>query len=494
MNQKLQAVAEEEERSTPQRAPSPTSRTAASQRTPAPGLDALIQVSNLARDPPSTSPAAITSVGPAAHTSPLSVTHSIEQLSPARPRSDRTQEDQRNQPEFAPSARSPETEGYFGPSSTFNFVAKVLPEGSSHSGDVQDYNSQRRDPATIEEPTFAYEQSILGTVDDQRTNAHDLPDQSLADSLVDAYFNCVHRLYPFVHESTFRNQYERLWRPSAAPPIAKFKPEWLAILNMAFANGCEFCDTIDREQVLPMASVFVSRARALLSPRLFLPGCLERVQAMLLMCHYLQGTLELCECWNLVGVMVRTAISIGLHLPVTDEQCRDAVQKEMVKRVWCGCYIIDRTLSMKFGRPPSIQVLNVHDIPLPLEVDDMYITPETLVPRQPVGRPSLTRFFLQTVKLTEIVDQVLKELYNPSLRTNSTLELDPAIRAANQNRVLGATASVDARLLSWWSAVPKNLREEPELSDGVDFQRQRNVIYIRYFYSQTLLGTENSEC
>ncbi|RFU28114.1 hypothetical protein B7463_g8226, partial [Scytalidium lignicola] len=451
MNKKLQAVTEEEEKNAQQPAVhSPTFHAVVVPHTPAAGLDALIRASNLSDATPV--PTSTVPVPPAAHLSPLSVAHTIEYgSSPSQSQNDAVPGPQRDNSDFPPVARSPETEGYFGPSSTFNFVSKVLPEGSHHTSDVQrDYNNKRMGPVWAgQESPFPYAQIILGQGNDERTTSHELPERSMADSLLDAYFNCVHRLYPFVHESTFRNEYERLWQPST-PQVAKLNPEWLAMLNMTFAYGCEFCDSIDREQVLPMASVFVSR-----------------------------GTLELCECWNLVGVMIRTAVSIGLHLPVTNEQSRDAVQREMVKRVWCGCYVIDRTLSMKFGRPPSIQMLNVHEMPLPLEVDDMYITRETLVPRQPAGRPSLTRFFIQTIKLTEIIDYIIKELYNSHApKPNACQELDPVMRAANQYRVLGTTPSLDARLLSWWNLGPKHLREEPEIPDGIDFQRQRNVIYI----------------
>jgi hypothetical protein len=432
--------------------------------------------------PPATVIVASVATATESQVSPLLVPHTSDR-DPSQPEDgkDTAEAVQVEASRFQSEPHSPDPAGYFGPSSTFNFVAKVLPGGSQHSNDIQDeYSHRPTSNNATQETSFLSTHIIPRLANDERGRDRDLPERDLADRLLDAYFNCVHPLYPFVHESTFRDQYERLWQP-ASPD---FHPEWLAILNMAFANGCEFCESIDREQVLPMASVFVSRARTLLAPRLFQPGNLDRVQALLLLCHYLQGTLDLCECWNLVGVMVRTAVSIGLHLPVTDDHSSGAVQKEMSKRVWRGCYIIDRTLSMKFGRPPSIQILNIHDTPPPLEVDDRYITPGTLAPRQPTGRPSLTGFFIQTIKLTEVIDCVLKELYSgPALRLSLGQELDFVTLSENQHRVMGFTASLDARLLSWWNLVPKNLREEPAIPDGIDFQRQRNVIYIRYLYS-----------
>jgi hypothetical protein len=430
---------------------------------------------------------------PTAQASPLLVSHTIDRdPSESKPRNDTAQVVQVESAKFQHRSHSPEPAGYFGPSSTFDFVAKVLPGGSQHSNDIQEeYNRQSASNSTAQESLFPSTPIIPTSSNDEGGQGRGLPERDLADRLLDAYFNCVHPLYPFVHESTFRDQYDRLWQPDSPD----FQPEWLAILNMAFANGCEFCESINREQVLPMASVFVSRARTLLAPRLFQPGNLARVQALLLLCHYLQGTLDLCECWNLVGVMVRTAVSIGLHLSVTDDNRSNAVQKEMAKRVWCGCYIIDRTLSMKFGRPLSIQILNIHDTPLPLEVDDRYITPGTLAPRQPTGRPSLTGFFIQTIKLTGVIDCVLKELYSgPALRLSLSQELDFVALSENQHRVMGYTASLDARLLSWWNLVPKHLREEPAIPDSIDYQRQRNVIYIRYVYYHVLLPGICSRC
>lgn len=118
----------------------------------------------------------------------------------------------------------------------------------------------------------------------------------------------MHPLYPFVHEGSFRAEYESMWSSHDA-----LRPSWYTVLNQIFALGCEFCRAIQEEEAIVTANTFVSCSRNIIFSHIFKCASLELVQALLLMCHYLQGTLELNECWNLVGLMIRTAIGMGLH-------------------------------------------------------------------------------------------------------------------------------------------------------------------------------------
>jgi hypothetical protein len=307
---------------------------------------------------------------------------------------------------------------------------------------------------------------------------YELPQKQLADGLVDAYFARVHRLYPFVHEPSFRLEYERMWTLDPRM-LADSRPLWFGLLNLVFAHGCEFCDSVQGKESVSMASRFVNNARRIVFARVFTQGSLELVQALLLMCHYLQSTLELDECWSLVGLMIRTSIGLGLHFNSSpSSENLTSVQWEMRKRIWWGCYVIDRTLSMKFGRAPSIQGANTSDIDAPLDVDDQYISQDSVVPRQPEGRPSLTAFFTQTIKLANVVEQVLLDLYQPSQNEKMG---DKSLRQAtiHSSYIIGHSVLLDGELLSWWHAVPPHLKHEPEVPDGPDFKLQRNVLSIR---------------
>ena len=292
-------------------------------------------------------------------------------------------------------------------------------------------------------------------------------------------------LYPFVHEGSFRARYEALWvdytRDQAQPAV------WLAVVNLVFAYGYEFCAE-QQENFATLASPFVDRAKSIVLSHMFTSTNLHLVQALLLLCHYLQGTLQLNECWNLVGLMIRSAVSIGLHLNPAKDKSFSTVEKEERKRAWWGCFVLDRTLSMKFGRPPSILFDNAKDVDLPLDVDDQYIREASIAPRQPWGRPPRLSFFIQTIKLSEVIDNILSRMYDTTrksqMESNQNLwwSCSPDESTRLSNAVL-----LDGQLQAWWDAMPAHLKTEPDLLDGREFQRQRLVIRIRFLQMRLLL-------
>ncbi|KAJ4191891.1 hypothetical protein NW767_010798 [Fusarium falciforme] len=368
-------------------------------------------------------------------------------------------------------------DGYFGDSSSFRFVSKIRPGP----------HTERSEPTpTIEtvltQDAFESPNSLVQVGPRQRDG---FPPQDVADRLVDAHFERVHVFYPFMHEGTFRARYEGLW---AENPKDQAEPAvWLAVVNLVFAFGYEFVAE-QQDNFATLAAPFVNRAKDIIVSHMLTSTNLHLVQALLLLCHYLQGTLQLNECWNLVGLMIRSAVSIGLHLNPTKDGSFSMVAKEERKRAWWGCVVLDRTLSMKFGRPPSIIFDDARDVDLPLDVDDQYITEASIAPRQPWGLPPRLSFFIHTIKLSEIIASVLSRMYgtrrNPQVETNRNLRwsLCPEDSAKLGNAVL-----LDGHLQAWWDAMPLHLKAEPDLLDGRDFQRQRLVIRMRYLQLRLLL-------
>ncbi|KAH7372169.1 fungal-specific transcription factor domain-containing protein [Cadophora sp. MPI-SDFR-AT-0126] len=315
-------------------------------------------------------------------------------------------------------------------------------------------------------------------------SAYGLPERQLADSLIDRYFNRAHPLYPFVHEATFRAEYENAWANSSDSPL---RPSWYALLNIILALGCEFNDEIPVGEVTNTVSRFVANSRCIILTHIYKKGNLEFVQALLILCHYLQGTLRLNECWNLVGLMIRTAFSIGLQLNPIDLPL-PTVDKEMRKRVWWGCFIIDRTVSMKFGRPPSIQEKDAEAVPLPLVVDDQYINNQTTNSRQPTGRPSITAFFVHTIKLSKIIESALRILYTNKWKFPQPTESEKRVPLVpEESNILGNVILLDGQLQSWWRERPIHLSQEPIIAEGEIFQRQQNVLRVRYMQIRILI-------
>ncbi|KAK5220849.1 hypothetical protein LTR47_011108 [Exophiala xenobiotica] len=378
-------------------------------------------------------------------------------------------------------------DGFFGESSTYNFVSRVRsssPEGGN--GNAPSKSKRRRISASHDSNATGL-LSVLTPL--AAETAQELPPRPASDDLIDAYFNRVHRLYPFIHESTFRSEYEQMW---IHPPVSTRRPTWLALLNMVYSFGWEFGENWNTRNNCS-AYTFAARAQNLLYPHMLPEASLEIVQTLLLLCHFLQGTLEVNTCWSLVGLMTHSAISIGLHLNPTT-MALTSVEKEVRKRVWWGCIMLDRTLGMKFGRPPFMRTTDGLVVDHPAEVDDQYITNDGISPRQPIGRPSLTAFFVHTLKLAPIIERILQELYHSGASRPFQKNGNSGLPASATNaQILGTTVAIDGRLSEWWRTGPSHLTREaqPGDYDSPELHRQRLVLSIRYHHVRLLVHRQS---
>jgi hypothetical protein len=54
---------------------------------------------------------------------------------------------------------------------------------------------------------------------------------------------------------------------------------------------------------------------------------------------FLQSTNRPNRCWNVVGMAIRIAQGLGLHVESTGG---DLVERETRRRIWWGCVLMDR--------------------------------------------------------------------------------------------------------------------------------------------------------
>ena len=180
---------------------------------------------------------------------------------------------------------------------------------------------------------------------------YSLPSRSVADRMVDAYFEYRHPLNPYLHQWCFRQRYSRLWLSGAdggeEPTQDNFA--WIALVNMVFAFGSEYTQPSTSARQITARARFFNRAKTVVFSSLLKTGSVELVQALLLMGQYLHGSLELNSCWTIIGLANRVAQGLGLNLDPAIFTS-DTIEKEVRKRVWWGTFVIDRIVSLKVGR------------------------------------------------------------------------------------------------------------------------------------------------
>jgi hypothetical protein len=108
-------------------------------------------------------------------------------------------------------------------------------------------------------PTF--EGSVLGPGTDDEFW---LPHRFVVDRLGEAYFNFRHPLKTYLHESSIRQRFERLWlsESSGGEAASENNLAWLGLVNLVFAFGSDHAKipgriSVDRARFFKMAKTLV---------------------------------------------------------------------------------------------------------------------------------------------------------------------------------------------------------------------------------------------
>ncbi|KAI1736583.1 fungal-specific transcription factor domain-containing protein [Xylaria scruposa] len=207
-----------------------------------------------------------------------------------------------------------------------------------------------------------------------------LPPRQLCDELIEAYFKWVHPIY----------------RDPKNPPSL------LLLQALMDANG----------STTPAALTFYKRAKALYDAN-YEDDRVTIVQSLLLMGWYWEGPEDVTKnvfYWSRVAIIV--AQGSGMHRSVEGSQLSD-VDKRLWKRIWWSLFTRDRSVAVALGRPCNI---NLEDCDVEMLTEDDFIEDE---PDNAIGfapDPVHVHFFLQYVKLCEIMGLVLSQQYSVASR------------------------------------------------------------------------------
>ncbi|KAJ5626402.1 hypothetical protein N7510_002711 [Penicillium lagena] len=277
-----------------------------------------------------------------------------------------------------------------------------------------------------------------------------LPHRHVAKQLLEAYFTNVHPIWPFLIEEDTLAQFDNMY--TSDTPI---KPVAMAMMNLIFALGCQFCRNItpggDLVSAMGSGTSFYRCARAFIVAHTYNTCSISMLQTLLLMAQYQQGTMRGKQCWLTIGHATRIAQCLNLHLDSRD--CSQApLDRELGRRLWWGCFSLDRVASMIYGRQPTLLHPRFSNPPLPRLVDDIYIRDSKT---QPDRIPSVNAFIHYTVRLYLVMDKITEEL-QPFRRQSDT-----SVEPETQRNVLQSLIDLveaDEHLVSWHASLPDYFR------------------------------------
>ncbi|KAF2168144.1 hypothetical protein M409DRAFT_21589 [Zasmidium cellare ATCC 36951] len=289
-----------------------------------------------------------------------------------------------------------------------------------------------------------------------------LPQRYIASALLERYFSIILPTWPFLVEKRIRQQFQDTWLSDE--PL---NPMWLAQLNLIFAIACELYDTSDDAplpNVYDVGQKFYLRANGFVIANSHRLCSVPMVQVLLLAAQYQQGTLRTNEHWMAIGIATRMSQGLGLDRIAEGDDRQSSslstLDKEICKRLWWACFSFDRLSSMVYGRPFGIAHMPrpTRNRELLSSTDDRFLKEDKA---QPSDVSSVNAFFVNTVKLYRIMDEIFAVLpprsqLAPSPLT-SRVPYSQSYDAHYTITQLNAIFELDALLLEWHRNLPPHL-------------------------------------
>ena len=267
----------------------------------------------------------------------------------------------------------------------------------------------------------------------------------------------------------------------------------VSLIYLVLALGCQYSKE-PASNATKNADEFFTRARTACSYDLIDSGdqSLQQIQVRLLMAQYLKSTGSTHKAWGVMGGAIRICQRLGLHLPTTPTASAfpNPVDRELIKRVWHGCLMVERMLCMNLGRPPMVPTSCNNAVPLPLDLDEQDyqsdILPEAHYERESIfaasgGEATMISFFILSVDLYEIVQDILLSFYADETASDRISGYECYFVGP------GSIFEIDNKLAKWCSRIPSKLQLDygatpASTQDEVEktFRRQAVVLWLRY--------------
>ncbi|KAF1832239.1 hypothetical protein BDW02DRAFT_600108 [Decorospora gaudefroyi] len=189
-------------------------------------------------------------------------------------------------------------------------------------------------------------------------NVFELPPEHTARLLFQCYSRTVQSSFPIL-PATLENQLHQYYNLVCNGQSIHCPQKWFALVNLVFAIGAKFSHLVQADWRADELDhvIYLSRAFQLLSMNdtvvvLSTPD-LSTTQATGLFAFYYMVVGHVNRAWVMVGLAIRAAFSLGLHVQEPDDSIPPARQQNMV-RTWWSLHALESLLSSITGRPSII--------------------------------------------------------------------------------------------------------------------------------------------
>ncbi|KAJ5344638.1 hypothetical protein N7452_002642 [Penicillium brevicompactum] len=372
----------------------------------------------------------------------------------------------------------PDVEGqYFDPTSGLNFLHRawkklLVQKDGSTSSDTQ--RPERHQPLTSAgDRPFHGEDDASGSV---------VPDAPTARKLQEFYFESCVVTYRMLHRQTVEGWMELFLkdqqdgRPmgwSLGNPRTAILLTIMAIATLRLQKMEREFSTYDEAHILQQSDRLYCTGVKLIEKEMGFPR-LESAQARLIQVLYLLQTARMNEGWYKFGNTFHITLSMGMHR--RSDQKRDLpfnskrynyITSECFKRTFWVAYIIDKYLSVVFGRPRLYQDEDI-DQSFPDRIND-----EDMTPQGPTASDDSTDCHIDAVifhaKIARIIGTASREVY-------SVNDLSHQERLAAANRL-------SCELHEWRASLPPHLGTVKPSTLIPSFRRQAIALQLAYFHA-----------
>ncbi|OQE41828.1 hypothetical protein PENCOP_c004G04987 [Penicillium coprophilum] len=401
-----------------------------------------------------------------------------------------------------PSTDSPQEQQYYGNSSVASFM-RLAGESMPLRSYMSALRGSKNESARPQGPDTGIWRDLSYPSVDLRFDDFSLPPRSLADHLLECYWDRVHCLFPFFHRPSFEQAYENLWGSdkTSKPELPQLNiglggafdcgPNSIVFhcsLNAIFALGCHFSDIPPADREAAVYSFFL-RAKRFVNLDLLDIGTIGVVQTLLIVSLLLQSTPYPIRCWNAIGLACRVGQGLGLH-ETTTHTSNKPLETEVRRRTWHSCVLMDMIVSMTHGRPSMTS--HIPSLPLPAMGTDSQESDPCELSGQPCDHKlGYMTFFVSTIELYKILESILSEVYKAwqSRSNNSRTSFLQSSKLCS----LDVLMELDDKLAAYETSVPQPLNWTDEVSlhhssgNLSTFKRQQNVLRARFIHLRLLL-------